>query len=47
MWKRYMEDPMGYAPLPPNVTISEETKKKYAESFKERFAKRNNQIELE
>jgi GLPGLI family protein len=47
VWKRYMEDPWGYAPIPPNITISEETKKKYAESFKERFAKRNNRIELE
>ncbi|OEY72947.1 GLPGLI family protein [Salegentibacter salarius] len=47
VWKRYMEDPWGYAPIPPNITISEENKKKYAESFKERFAKMNNQIELQ
>lgn len=45
VWKRYMENPMGYAPTPPNVTISKEIKKKYAELFKERFAKMNNQIE--
>ena len=47
VWKRYMEDPWGYAPIPDNVTISAETKKKYAEAFKESFAKRNNQIELQ
>lgn len=47
LWYRYRRDPMGYAPIPPNVKIDPEVLKKYKEAFTKMVEKENNPIELD